>query len=136
MEEISLHILDMAQNATSAGATLTEISISTDEDAGTLTVVISDNGRGMTPQELARVTEPGYTTKAAGKGGMGIPLYKMAAERTGGHFFMESEQGRGTTVTAVFLTSHPDCKPLGDMDETMTCLTSAYPDIVFDLRWN
>ena len=78
MKEISLNILDIAENSVKARATLTKITVN--ETDGTLTLKISDNGCGMTAETLKAVTDPFYTTRTTRKVGMGLPLLKMEAE--------------------------------------------------------
>jgi len=136
MPEISLNILDVAQNSVSAGASLTEIIICIDRAADTLEVSISDNGRGMTAEQAERVTDPFYTTRTTRKVGLGIPFFKMAAELTGGSLSIESEPGIGTKTKAVFGLTHIDRMPLGDMAGTMTALIGPNPDIDFVLRYS
>ena len=58
MKELSLHILDIVQNSLSAKATLVKIEISESESADTLRIRIEDNGTGMDPALLQRVTDP------------------------------------------------------------------------------
>lgn len=128
MRELSLHILDIAQNAIAAGATVIEITAAADTAAHTLAVCIADNGCGMTEEQVQRVLDPFYTTRTTRKVGMGVPLFKMAAEQTGGHLEISSEVGVGTTVNALFHTEHPDCIPLGDMASsiaTLLCMNSS-----------
>ena len=106
LPEISLNILDVAQNSISAGAALTEISVVIDTASDSLTVVIKDNGCGMNEEQLKAVTDPFYTTRKTRKVGLGVPFFKMAAEITGGSFEISSAVGKGTTVKAVFGLSH------------------------------
>ena len=112
MKEISLNILDIAENSVKAGATLTEITVNETDD--TLTLKISDNGCGMTAETLKAVTDPFYTTRTTRKVGMGLPLLKMEAEQTGGTFGISSKaiseypEDHGTEVTAVFNKKHID----------------------------
>ena len=131
MPEISLNILDVAENSTRAEATLVEISICADRKADTLTVVIGDNGCGMTPEQVSQVTDPFFTTRTTRKVGLGIPFYKYAAESTGGSFSIQSELGKGTRVTAVFGLSHIDRMPLGDISSTIHTLVVYHPDTDF-----
>ena len=64
-----------------------------------LMFAVTDTGMGMTPEQLARATEPFYTTKPEGKGtGLGLPMVFGFAKQSGGHFQLYSEQGRGTTA--------------------------------------
>ena len=134
MKELSLHILDVAKNSVKAGASLVEISIATDAD-GIMTVRISDNGCGMTEEVIARVTDPFYTTRTTRKVGLGLPLWRLAAEQTGGRMTVTSsvEKGRsGTVVEAVFDTKSIDCMPMGDIVSTVCVLISGSPEIDFD----
>ena len=124
MRELSLNVMDIAQNSLSAGASLTQIVVVESSAEDTLTLKIIDNGRGMTAEQAARVTDPG----------LGVPLFKMAAEQTGGSFSIESEPGKGTTVTAVFKPSHIDMTPLGDINSTVGLLIYSNPERDFIFR--
>ena len=84
MRELSLNILDIAQNSIAAGASLTTIEVAEDTAKCELTITVSDNGCGMTAEQVANVLDPFYTTRTTRKVGMGIPLFKLAAEQTGG----------------------------------------------------
>lgn len=131
MQELSLNVLDIAQNSISAGAHLVTISAEEDTAAGLLTIVIADDGRGMTPEQVAHVTDPFYTTRTTRRVGLGVPFFKMASEMTGGSFSIDSHPGKGTTVRAVFCTQHIDCMPLGDLEETIFSLITLNPQIDF-----
>lgn len=122
LPEISLNILDIAQNSIRADATLAEIRLVFDSNGHTLLFWIRDNGCGMTPEQLARVSDPFYTSRSTRKVGLGIPFLKQAAEATGGSFKVESRPGAGTCVQALFHTDHIDCMPLGDLNNTMLTL--------------
>ena len=80
---------------------------------------------------LRQVTDPFFTTRTTRPVGLGVPLFKMAAEMTGGSFCIQSEPGRGTEVEARFVPSHIDMTPPGDMDETVLLLITCNPDIDF-----
>ena len=134
MRELSLNVLDIAQNSLSAGASLVEIAVSEDTEKDELVISVRDNGRGMTPEQAARVRDPFYTTRTTRKVGMGIPLFRMAAEMTGGSLDIVSEPGKGTAVTASFSLSHIDRMPLGDMAGTITALIRLNPGVDFVYR--
>lgn len=129
MKELALHILDLAENSLRAGAGFLDIAIARNAAADTLTITIADNGRGMTPAELACVTDPFYSTKTTRRTGLGIPLMAQAAERAGGAFSIDSQPGRGTRVRAVFQDSHIDRQPLGDLAGAVAAVLLAGPDI-------
>ena len=126
MEELSLHIMDIVQNSITAGASLIEVEIDEDAAEDKLTIAVTDNGCGMDEDTLARVCDPFTTGRTTRRVGLGIPLFKLAAEQTGGEFLIESERGRGTRVRAVFGYSHIDRQPLGDMVSTMHQLVTAH----------
>lgn len=119
MKEISLNILDIAQNSIVAEADIVKIEIIEDATADEMTVTITDNGKGMPEEMLAAVTDPFTTGRTTRRVGLGIPLLKHAAELTGGRFDIKSKLGEGTTVTAVFGLSHIDRQPLGDIASTI-----------------
>ena len=131
MRELSLNVMDIAQNSISAGASL--ITITVEEDAGLdeLSISIGDNGRGMTPEQVEHVTDPFFTTRTTRSVGLGVPLFKMEAEMTGGRFSIESTVGVGTTTTAVFKPSSVDMIPLGYINGTVSMLVMMNPDLDF-----
>ena len=131
MKELSLNILDITENSVKAGATLTEISIT--ESGNKLIISIKDDGCGMSEDIVRSVVDPFYTTRTTRKVGMGVPLFKMAAEQTGGKLEIISDTGEdhGTTVTAYFYKDHLDFTPLGDVISTVTTLIQGHPDTDF-----
>ena len=135
MTEISLNILDIAENSTKAGSSLVTILVDADTGADMLKVVIKDDGCGMSEEQLAQVTDPFYTTRTTRKVGLGVPFFKMAAEAAGGSFDIISEVGKGTEVTAVFSLSSVDRMPLGDMTTTIQNLIIYHPDTDFYYRY-
>lgn len=131
MKDLSLHILDIAQNSISAGAQNIGISIVEDLATNTLVIEVKDDGRGMPAEVLMRVTDPYYTSRTTRKVGLGIPLFKQNAEATGGILQIDSEEGRGTILSATFGQNHLDRPPLGDMAGVMVLLVGANPEIRF-----
>ncbi|MEG2436335.1 MAG: sensor histidine kinase, partial [Ruthenibacterium sp.] len=126
-----MNVLDVAENSVSAGATLTQITLIINTQQKLQTLTIADNGKGMPPEMLARVTDPFCTSRTTRKVGLGLPFLKMAAEMTGGTLAIESTVGVGTTVTATFTLGHIDLMPLGDMASTVAGLIQCNPDVDF-----
>ena len=122
MNELSLHILDICQNSIKANATLIKIIIEENTSLNQYKIIISDNGYGMNKKTLSGVADPFFTTRLTRKVGLGVSLFKMAAEMTEGDFIVESEENVGTTITANFSHNHIDRAPLGDIEETMSIL--------------
>lgn len=131
MPELSLNVLDVAQNSVRAEATLIQLSVIADTAADRLTIIIQDDGCGMTAEQAARVEDPFFTTRTTRKVGLGVPFFKMAALCTGGSFSIDTAPGVGTTVTAVFGLSHIDRMPLGDMVSTVHTLITMNEQIDF-----
>ncbi|MEG0615135.1 MAG: ATP-binding protein [Oscillospiraceae bacterium] len=136
MTEISLNILDVAQNSVRAKANLLKIGVVADTKQDTLTVVIQDDGCGMSEEQVKKVIDPFFTTRTTRKIGLGIPFFKFAAESTGGSFDIKSQIGVGTVVTAVFGLSNIDRMPLGDMTSTIHMLVTQNPkmDLVYTYK--
>ena len=135
MKELSLNILDVAENSVKAGASLTEILI--DEEGNKLTLTFRDDGCGMSSEIVKSVIDPFYTTRTTRKVGLGIPLLKLAAEQTGGELSIESRtqeefpENHGTVVSAVFFKDHLDFTPLGDVVSSIVTLIQGHPDADF-----
>jgi hypothetical protein len=119
MRELALHILDITQNSLAAGAGVITVAIEDDPEKDRLTFSITDDGRGMDRETLARVTDPFYTTRTTRRVGLGLPMLKETALACGGSFAIDSQPGKGTVVTASYQRSHIDRPPLGDMASTM-----------------
>lgn len=119
MRELSLHILDVLENALAAGATSVELIIEEDVAADLLTIIVRDNGRGMDEEQVSRAVDPFFTTRTTRHVGLGIPLFKAAADRCNGRLTLSSKPGRGTELEATFQHSHIDRAPLGDIEGTL-----------------
>jgi anti-sigma regulatory factor (Ser/Thr protein kinase) len=135
LEDLSLHLLDIAENSIDAGANRIEMRIKEDMADDILLLEVRDNGRGMDAETMAKATDPFYTTRKVRRVGLGLPLLSQAAEECGGEFSIASEKGKGTTVRASFRNSHIDRKPLGDIAATMAVLVASNPGIDFILEY-
>lgn len=127
MRDLSLHLLDLAQNSITAGAKLVTIGLTLDEK-GMMTFTLEDDGKGMPPELLSRVTSPFSTTRTTRKVGLGIPMMMENARLSGGDLTIRSEVGKGTTLTATLDTHNIDCLPLGDLPGTLLSLILMNPD--------
>ena len=131
MRELSLNVLDIVQNSITAKANLIEIELIEDRNNDILKINVFDNGKGMTDEQIKSVTDPFYTTRTTRKIGLGIPLFKMAAEMSGGSFKIESIVGVGTKIFTSFIHSSIDRMPVGNINETVSMLIQMNPDIDF-----
>jgi anti-sigma regulatory factor (Ser/Thr protein kinase) len=133
MEDLSLHLLDIAENAVAAGATLVRIAVNENEQRNRLSFRVTDNGRGMSREEKERALDPFFTTKRK-RTGLGLPLLAQTAGLCGGRVVIESAPKGGTTVTARFRFGHIDRPPLTKMAETMMALVFGHPEVGFIYR--
>jgi anti-sigma regulatory factor (Ser/Thr protein kinase) len=131
MKEIALHIMDVAENGISAGASLIRILLNEDRKNNLLTVEIEDNGRGMSAELAAKVTDPFITSRTTRRVGLGLSLLQAAAHRCEGEFRIDSEPGKGTLVFASFRYDHIDRAPVGDAAGSLTALMMGNPNIDF-----
>lgn len=127
MRDISLHLLDLAQNSITAGASLVEIMLALGEDHW-LTLSIKDDGKGMDTGFLQQVQNPFVTSRTTRKVGLGIPLITANAQLSGGDVHLDSQVGQGTFLKARFNTNSIDCLPLGDFEGTILSLVIANPE--------
>ncbi|HNT56709.1 MAG TPA: ATP-binding protein [Syntrophales bacterium] len=133
MLELSMHILDIVENSIRAGATLVSITIEEDLEGDRFRIEITDDGSGMDAETCRKAVDPFYTTKTVRRVGLGLPLFRQAAEMTNGSFSIRCGSSGGTTVSAEFQRSHIDRQPLGDMASTLKALLAGNPamDLVY-----
>jgi anti-sigma regulatory factor (Ser/Thr protein kinase) len=134
MRELSLHILDIIENSIEAGASLIELNIEENLRDNLLVIEIKDNGRGMTEEELLKANDPFVTTRTTREVGLGIALFKEAAERCNGELRLSSRPGKGTILRTVFQYDHLDRAPLGDIVSTLVGLIAVNPGLDFYYR--
>jgi hypothetical protein len=132
MEDLALHLLDIAQNSLDAGATRVVIEISERPEIDLLAIRVADNGRGMDEDAVARASDPFFTTRTTRRVGLGLPLLHHAAEAAGGRLAVRSAVGQGTEVVATFAYGHVDRAPLGDLETTVLVLAASSPGLQLD----
>ena len=136
MRELADNILDIAQNAVRAKASLLRIGLTVSASQDRIALDFCDNGCGMSPEMVKTVADPFTTTRKTRRVGLGLPFLKQAALMTGGAFDIRSTVGEGTTVSVSFGLSHIDRPPLGDVAAALYTLVLLNPqmDFVFDCR--
>ncbi|HHW25745.1 MAG TPA: sensor histidine kinase [Firmicutes bacterium] len=134
MVDISLHLLDLLENTKNANATRVSVLIEDDPEEDTLRITVSDNGRGMSEQELKLAVDPFYSSSGK-KTGLGLPMVIQAAEMAGGTVNIKSEVGRGTDVTVLFRRSHLDRQPMGDPAASIVAFLAGNPGIATEFEY-
>jgi len=129
LEDLSLHILDIVENAIAARAKRIKILVVEEPGEDRLTIEIRDDGIGMDEEVSQKAVDPFFTTRSSRRVGLGLSLMAQAAQEAGGSLRIESELGKGTKVTASFQYHHIDRKPLGSMVETVMTLLIGNPEL-------
>ncbi|MGM0420683.1 MAG: ATP-binding protein [Bacillota bacterium] len=128
MKDLSLHILDLADNSFAAGADRLVIKLNEQPQLDYLTLTMVDNGRGMDENKIKAAVDPFYTSKGGKKVGLGLPFIKQNVERTGGNFNLISRINIGTTLSVCFKYNHIDRVPIGDIPESIISLIMLNPE--------
>ena len=128
MRELSLHILDILENSVRAGATRINVTLELDSEENWLTLEVEDNGKGL-PVTPEQALDPFYTTKAGKRTGLGLSLFKAAAEQAAGTFHLGHSPSGGVSIRAAFQYHSLDRSPLGDIAATFLTLLLTTPDL-------
>jgi len=97
--EIEQVLVNLLQNSIDAGAARIDLAVRLDRDDGRVTVSVTDNGRGMTGDELAHAFDPFFSAPAQGAGaGLGLSIAQGIVASHDGTIALTSEPMRGTTV--------------------------------------
>ena len=108
INQVFMNIVHNAAQAMPDGGSLT---IRTRPEGDRVRIRVSDTGRGIAPDDIAKIFEPGFTTKGGRIGmGLGLAIVLQIVNRHDGEISVESEPGRGTTFNVVLPLQHPrDC---------------------------
>lgn len=129
MKELSLHLLDIAENSINAESSHITIIVEENSVDDRLKLTVKDNGKGMTAEMAQKIVDPFTTSRTTRKVGLGIPLLKAAAEMCNGFLTVDSTLGVGTEIIVQFQRSHIDRMPLGDLAGTILHLVVGSPNI-------
>jgi hypothetical protein len=135
VRELSLHLLDIAENSVAALAKKIEICVEEDVIQDRLAMSVRDDGKGMDEVLLAQVVDPFVTSRTTRKVGLGIPFLKAASEACNGFLKIDSQPGKGTHLQVEFQRSHIDRMPLGDLSATILTLVIGNPNINWVFRY-
>jgi PAS domain S-box-containing protein len=98
-----------------------------------VSIIVSDNGEGMTPSTLSRAFEPFFTTKGPGKGtGLGLSMVYGLVKQSGGYIRAESEPGRGTSIEVLLPRVEQPAPPVAQPRLTTPPAFSAHVLVVED----
>ncbi len=131
MRDLSLHVLDLIENSIRANASVVQITVNVDTRRGRLALAIEDDGPGL-EMPFERATDPFYTTKDGKRTGLGLSLFRDAAERANGSLALGKSALGGLCVEADMQIGHFDRSPLGDLAAALSSVVCTNPDL--DLR--
>ena len=134
MKELALHIMDVMQNSITAGSSVISVSISTCDNNSLLEIIVEDDGCGMDEETLKNATDPFHTSRTTRMVGLGLPMFKAAAIMTGGDFALESKEGKGTSLKAVFVNDSLDRQPLGNLGNVFFLTMLSYETLELRLK--
>ncbi len=136
MPDLAMHILDIVENSTRAEAKNISLAIIEDHRENSVSITITDDGKGMTAGELGRALDPFFTTKKErSKVGLGLAMLKETAEQAGGCLVVTSAPRKGTEVRARMVLDHIDRPPLGDINQTLKIVIATNPGVNFDVTY-
>ena len=104
MRELSLHILDIAENSVQANAKKIEVCVEEDTVSDQLRIVIKDNGKGMNKQQISTLFSR-FKTRNANENdgtGIGLAIAKSIADFHGIEILVDSVVNKGTCFSFVF----------------------------------
>ena len=131
MHDLSLYLLDILENSVRAGATVIGTTITADRAADELTMLVEDDGPGL-PVEPEQALDPFFTTKSNKKTGLGLSLFRQAAEAAGGGLSVgRSDELGGVAVRAWMRLGNVDRPPLGDIAASIATMVVTNPEIEF-----
>ncbi|WP_246552158.1 ATP-binding protein [Vallitalea pronyensis] len=147
MKELSMHILDIAQNSVRAKAHRITITVKELVSQNIFQFVIEDDGPGIPETILQDIRNPFTTSRTMRRVGLGIPFLEDTCNMCDGTLQIDSASGQGTTITATMCYDHIDRPPIGDMWSTIATLISSnaqinikyehyYDDTSFDISTN
>ncbi len=134
MRSLSLHILDLIENSVRAGSSVISVTVTGSPDEDELEIIVEDNGCG-TSASTEEITNPFYTTKNGKRTGLGLSLFRAAAERAGGQLTVSKSELGGLAVKATMCLSHVDRTPLGDLATTLSSVVCTNPELNLRCRF-
>ena len=132
MRELSLHILDLIENAITAGASRVAVEIAQETERDLMRIVVEDDGPGLSVS-AERAMDPFYTTKNGKKTGLGLSLFRFRIEQTGGELVLDRSALGGLAVRATLSLVHVDRNPVGDLAATISSVAATNPQLDLSL---
>ncbi|GMQ56111.1 ATP-binding protein [Vallitalea sediminicola] len=129
MKELSMHILDIAQNSVRANANNIIIIVKELINNNVFEFSIKDNGSGIPKEIMKDIRDPFTTSRTMRRVGLGIPLLDNTCNICNGKLDIDTSEKQGTFIKASMDYNHIDRPPIGDMESTIATLISSNSNI-------
>lgn len=129
MQDLSLHLLDIAENSIRAEAKKIQIELHEIPSKNQLILRLRDDGEGMSEEMVKKVVSPCVTTRTTRKIGLGIPLLYHSCISAGGSLKIQSKLCEGTLIEAVMQYDPINRLPIGDVASSLGILIQGNPDV-------
>jgi two-component system NtrC family sensor kinase len=101
LNQVFMNLLVNAAQAIEGNGTIT-VTTGWSDSGGEIVVEVTDDGRGIAPENLSKIFAPGFTTKGEGVGtGLGLSIVFQIVKDHGGKVEVESQPGKGTTFRVI-----------------------------------
>ncbi len=135
MQDLAMQTLEILMNSVGAKADTVILRIRESEHDNRIDIEVEDNGCGMSPEMVQKVTDPFTTSRKTRKVGLGVAFMKGLTEQCNGSFDIQSTVGVGTTVRASIQKDHIDAPPMGDLGEMIMYVIQADENIDFQFYY-
>lgn len=128
MKDLAEVSLELLINACEAHAT--EISFDLFLDP-IHSLIITDNGNGISKEDLKEITSPFKTSRTTRKLGFGLAFFAQAIQQASGEIDIQSEVNIGTIIKAKWDSQHIDALAIGNLGESIALVLQRNPDVDF-----
>ncbi len=135
MQDLAMHILELLMNSIKAKASLIKIKLFIFDIDKLITVIVEDDGLGMSEDTLKKVIDPFTTSRLTRKIGLGVSFFKGLSDLCNGTFNISSKVNIGTTVKVTLEKDHLDLPPLGDLGEMLMLAIQADENIDYEFEY-
>ncbi|GKX28881.1 histidine kinase [Vallitalea longa] len=129
MKELSMHILDIAQNSVRAKSSNITIIVKELVKDNVFEFSIQDDGEGIPEVILKDIRSPFTTSRTMRRVGLGIPLLNDTCNMCNGELYIKSIVNQGTYILAKMDYNHIDRPPLGDLESTIATFFSSNDNV-------
>lgn len=135
MQDLAMYLIEIIMNSIYASCSLINISIFYNSKDEQIELIVEDNGKGISADKLAYITNPFMTSRTTRKIGLGVALLQALCDQCGGSLIVKSKEQLGTITIASLPSNHWDIPPLGNIGEMMMFCIQANCNIDFTLNF-